>query len=139
MLLCRNMQLMKHTNSSTDIVAGREEQLSVQLTNILNAELAELDVGIVRKLSKARHEAIADIRYQPTWGRLNWQVIVSTGGVTAMLTLLTVASLESLQWNTSDNIEDDVALSNSTKFPSEDDTEFYNSLDFLFWLEQQRV
>jgi hypothetical protein len=137
---------MKKTNSSAnsnlDVLTNDEFAMQSVLNEHLDAQVENLDFNITSKLSAARHQALAG-QSSAVSGRFTFVGLQWPGLVVASCAVVLVAFL-ALQFNTLAPEADSqqVAINESTHFIEDfnilsatDDIDFYQSVEFLEWME----
>lgn len=144
---------MSHPNSSVqnpqDKLSEDEQKLKRHLSAHLDTQAESLDFNVSHKLKAARHRAMAgEAASKPGWfGRASWQMVAG-GSFAAVLLALVVNQLSiestSLQDSPVASLETEttaVAATTATLIEdlhllsATDDIDFYQSVEFLEWME----
>lgn len=130
-----------NTTGNNPGLSADEQAVKNALDHYLNAEVDKLDFNVTSKLAAARHRALDQPHTYKNAGQTkwsNWQSIA--GGGAAMAIAITVGgqlynpssdvAIQEVPTVAESGIIEDLPL-----LVSSDDIEFYQSIEFLEWLE----
>jgi len=132
------------TSSSSDKTMSKDELwIKESLSNHLDAQVESLDYTVTSKLSAARHRALAleqpknsIFTAKKTW--FSWTAALAS---TAVLVLAVTAGMRLLPQSQTQTVElagqmsQAVLLEDLNLLSASDDIEFYQSVEFLEWME----
>ena len=127
-------------DNPTKLNVLREEDHAIQLAiNALDDELATLGEGTIRKLKQSRKQALKSSNRFTLFDTLHNRsnLVSACASVAAVLVMVALF----MPADTVDSHNQDVRMQR-TELPdgfNHEDMEFYGTVDFLLWLEQQRV
>ncbi len=133
----------KGENSLTDALTIEEKGLKNALSSHLDEQVENLDFNVTSRLSAARHRALAGERRVGFMPQLGWPAAVS-GACAAVFVAVLCMQLVSQPVDVASPpiASPNVATSGQTGFVEDlhilsasDDIEFYQSVEFLQWME----
>lgn len=126
-----------------------DERLARVFICALDAEVGSLDTGTKRRLVRARYRALTLHRTRPflnrpAWFRMEWSGSVAAGCAVSAVIALTMSTFSPTHLSPTKTEppgihEASAVVHEMPVLTADEDLEFYGSIDFLLWLEQQRV